>query len=101
MTAPATGVAPGPATVNVALVSVSGFIGSLNVAETRVLTGTVVAPAAGTAEITVGAPVVKVQTKFAARALPPGSVAPVVIVPVYTEFAASEAVGVNVAVVPE
>jgi len=104
VTTPATGVATPPikvVKVNVALVSVSGFIGSLNVAETRVLTGTAVAPAAGTVEMTVGAPVVKVHTKLAERALPPGSVAPVVIVPVNMELAASEAVGVNVAVVPE
>ena len=63
-------------------------------------TGTVVAPAAGTVEITVGAPVVKVQTKLALRALPPGSCAPVVTVAVYTVLAANEAVGVNWAVVP-
>jgi hypothetical protein len=83
------------------LVTVSGFIGSLNVAETTVLTATSVAPPNGTVEITVGAPVVKLHTKFADRALPPGSAAPVVIVPMNTELAASEAVGVNVAVVPE
>jgi hypothetical protein len=80
---------------------VSGFIGSLNVAETLVLTATAVAPPAGTVEMTVGGPVVKLHTKFADRALPPGSVAPVVIVPIYIELAASEAVGVNVALVPE
>jgi hypothetical protein len=68
--------------VNVALVSVRGFIGSLNVAETTVLTATSVAPPAGIVEITVGAPVVKLHTKFADRVLPPGSAAPVVIVPV-------------------
>ena len=101
MTTPATGVTPGPVTVNVALVSVSGFIGSLNVAETSVLTATAVAPAAGTVEIMVGRPVVKLHTKFADRALPPGSVAPLVIVPIYRELAASETAGVNVAVVPE
>ena len=101
MTTPVTGVAPGPVRVNVALVSVSGFIGSLNVAETTVLTATVVVPAAGTVEITVGAPVAKVHTKFACSALPPGSVAPVVMVPMYTELAASVAAGVNVAMVPE
>ena len=84
-----------------ALVNVSGFIGSLNVAETTVLTATAVAPPAGIVEITVGGPVVKLHTKFADRALPPGSVAPVVIVAIYRELAASEAAGVNVAVVPE
>jgi hypothetical protein len=83
------------------LVRVSGFIGSLNVAETSVFTGTTVAAAAGTVEITVDAPVVKVHTKFADRELPPGSLAPVVTVPIKTESATSEALGVNVAVVPE
>jgi len=82
VTTPATGVTPGPVKVNVALVRVRGFIGSLNVAEIAVLTATAVAPFAGTVEMTVGAPVVKVHTKFACRALPPGSVAPVVMVAV-------------------
>jgi hypothetical protein len=41
---------------------VAGFIGSLNVAEMVVLTGTAVAPAAGTVEMTVGKPVVKAHT---------------------------------------
>jgi hypothetical protein len=59
---------------------VAGSIASLNVAETRVFTGTAGTPLAGTVEMTVGAPVVKLQTKFAAKGLPPGSCAPVVIV---------------------
>jgi hypothetical protein len=80
---------------------VAGFIGSLNVAETAVFTKTPVAEIAGIVEITVGAPVVKVHTKFACRGLPAGSVAPVVMVAVYRVKAASEAVGVKVAVVPE
>lgn len=80
MTAPVIGVAPGPVTVKVAVLIVAGFIASLNVAERRVFTGTAVAPLAGTVEMTVGAPVVKVHTKFAAKALPPGSWAPVVMV---------------------
>lgn len=104
MTAPATGVATPPTKVvkvNVALLIVSGFIGSLNVAEIAVFARTPVARLAGTVEMTVGAPVVKVHTKFAARVLPPGSVAPVVIVPIYAELAASGALGANVAVVPE
>jgi hypothetical protein len=82
VTAPATGVAPGPVKVNVAFVNVSPFIGSENVALTRVLTATAVAPFAGTVETTIGSPVVKLHTKFAASALPPGSLAPVVIVAV-------------------
>ena len=80
VTAPATGVAPGPVTVNVAPLIVAGFIGSVNVAEIRVLTGTPVVAFAGTVEITVGSPVVKLHTKFAARGLPAGSCAPVVMV---------------------
>jgi hypothetical protein len=43
---------------------------SLNVAETEVFTGTAEAPLAGDVETTVGAPVVKLQTKLAAKALP-------------------------------
>jgi hypothetical protein len=80
VTAPATGVAPGPVKVNVALLTVSGSIGSLNVAETSVFTSTAVAPAAGIVEIMVGRPVVKLHVKLAARELPAGSLAPVVIV---------------------
>jgi len=100
VTIPGTG-PPGPVRVNVPAFSVAGFIGSLNVAETTALTRTPVARLAGTVEITVGGPVVNVHTKFAARGLPPGSVAPVVIVAVYRVKAASEAVGVKVAVEPE
>jgi len=82
VTTPATGVAPGPVKIKVAPLIVAAFMGSVNVADTTVLTGTVVAPAAGTVEITVGRPVVKLHTKFAAKGLPPGSVAPVVMVAV-------------------
>ena len=78
---PATGVAPGPVKVNVAALIVAGFMALLNVAEISVLTATAVAPFAGTVEITVaGGAVVKFQTKFAAKAVPRGSCAPVVIV---------------------
>src|SRR5579863_2717262 len=94
VTVPATGVAPGPVTVNVAPLSVAAFIGSLKVAETAELTATPVAPPAGVVEMTVGAPVVKLHTKLAASELPPGSFAPVVMVAVYNENAASEAAGV-------
>jgi len=55
---------------------------SLNVAEMVVLTATAVALLAGTVEITVGAPVLKLHTKLAASALPNVSFAPVVIVAV-------------------
>ena len=78
---PATGVAPGPVKVNVAALIVAGFMASLNVAEIPVLTATAVAPFAGIVEITVtGGAVVKFQTKFAAKAMPLVSRAPVVIV---------------------
>jgi hypothetical protein len=76
------GIAPGPVTVKVAALIVAAFIASLNVAERRVFTGTVVAPLGGTVEMTVGAPVVKVHTKFAAKVLPPGSCAPAVMLAV-------------------
>ena len=104
MTTPATGVAPGPVKVNVVPLIVAGFIAWLNVAETRVLTGTVVAPLAGTVETTVGgaavAAVVKVHTKLAASGAPVGSFAPVVIVAVNKVLLARTTVGVNVAVLP-
>ena len=68
VTAPATGAAPGPATVNVAALIVAGFITSLKVAEIVVLTATAVAPLTGTVETTVGAgAVVKTHTKLAAN----------------------------------
>jgi hypothetical protein len=101
VTVPPTGVAPGPTKVNVAELIVAGFIASLNVAETTVLTGTPVAPITGTVELTVGAPVVKLQTKLPASAVPSVSVAPVVIVAAYRVLAAKATIGVNVAVVPE
>jgi len=101
VTVPITGMAPGPVKVNVAALIVAGFMASLNVAETTVLTGTPVAPIVGTVETTVGAPVVKLHAKLLASAFPPVSVAPVVIVAVYTVFAAKTTIGVNVAVVPE
>jgi hypothetical protein len=101
VTVPATGVAPGPVTVNVAPLIVAGFIASLNVAEIGVLTATDVAPLAGTVETTVaGGAVVKVHTKLAASPAPVGSFAPVVIVAVNKVLVARTAVGVKVAVVP-
>jgi len=64
-------------------VTVAEFIGSLNVAMIFWFMGTVVAALAGLVEITVGiVPVVKVQTKLLARAIPAGFFAPVVIVAV-------------------
>ena len=92
---------PGPVTVKVVPLIVAAFMASLNVAETRVLTGTDAAPFAGMVEMTVGgAAVVKVHTKFAASAAPVGSFAPVVMVAVNTVLLARIAVDVNVAVVP-
>jgi hypothetical protein len=100
VTTPTTGVAPGFFTVNVAPLIVAGFMASLKVAETRVLTATATAPAEGTVEITAGPVVVKLQTKLLISALPPGSVAPVVIVATNKVLAASVVVGVKVAVAP-
>jgi hypothetical protein len=101
VTTPVTGVAPGPVKVNVAALIVAGFIASLNMAETRVLTGTTVAPLAGTVETTMGGgAVVKVRKKLAASGAPVGSFAPVVIVAVYKVLVARATAGVNVAVVP-
>ena len=78
MTAPATGVAPGPVTVKVVPLMVAAFMASLNVPETSVLTGTTVALLAGIVETMVGTPVLKLHTKLAASALPNVSLAPVV-----------------------
>ena len=101
MRVPATGVAPGPVTVKVAALIVAGVIASLNVAETRVLTGAAGAPLTGAVEITAGgAAVVKVQTKLAASAAPVGSFAPVVMVAVNRVLLGRTAVGVKVALLP-
>ena len=101
MTAPATGVAPGPAKVNVAEVIVAGFMVRLKVAEIVPLAVAAVAPFTGTVEMTVGgALVVKVQTKLAARGAPSGSFAPALIVAMYKAPVARVAVGVKVAEIP-
>ena len=101
MTAPATGVTPGPVTVKVVPVIVAAFMAPLNVAVIGVVITTRVAPLAGTVETTVGGgAVVKVHTKFAASGAPVGSFAAVVIVAVYKVLLARIAVGVNVAVLP-
>jgi hypothetical protein len=87
--------------VNVVGLIVVASIGTLNVAETVVLTATPVAPFAGTVETTVGgAAVVNVHTKLAASGTPAGSFAPVVMVAVNKVLLARTAVGVNIAVVP-
>jgi len=103
VTVPVTAVAPGgPVNVNVAVVIVAAFIGSLKVVEIAWFSGTPVAPFAGTVEVTVGmAPVVNLQTKLLASALPAGSLAPVVMVPVNVVLGGRLAAGVNVAVALE
>jgi hypothetical protein len=71
--------------VKVDALIVAGLIASLKVALSTWPTATFVAPFAGTVDITVGGRVVvvNVQTYLDVRGVPPGSVAPVVIVPVY------------------
>ena len=102
VTMPVTAVAPGPVRVNVVPLIVAGFMGSLKVAEIFWFSGTPVARFAGFVEVTVGmVPVVNVQTKLIASALPAGSFAPVVIVAVYFVLGSRLAAGVNVAVAPE
>jgi hypothetical protein len=87
--------------VNVAVLTVAGFMARLNVAEIVAFTDVDAAPLIGTVEMTVGGTaVVKVHTKLAASAAPARSLAPVVIVAVNNTPVARMAVGVNVAVVP-
>ena len=77
------------ASVKLALVIVALFIGSEKVADTEEVVATPVAALAGDVEDTVGgvksgaAPVVKLQVKLAASALPAASLAAVVMVAVY------------------
>jgi hypothetical protein len=82
---------------------VKGSIEVLKVAVIKVVVATPVALSAGTVESTVGAdpvPVVKVQILSAARALPLTSLAPVVIVAVYSVSGVRSTSGVKVAVKP-
>ncbi|HXJ38294.1 MAG TPA: hypothetical protein VNH18_03390, partial [Bryobacteraceae bacterium] len=77
------------------------FIGVLKVAAIFWLSGTFVAPLAGTIAVTAGGgAVVKVHTKLAASGAPVGSFAPVAIVAVNKVLLARTAAGVNVAVFP-
>src|ERR1700674_4737369 len=96
--------APPPATANVKVptaVIVDPVIGALKVALIFWLRGTLVAPFAGTVEVTAGVDVVvKVHTKLAASAPPAAFLAPVVIVAVNNVLLASATAGVNVAVTP-
>lgn len=101
MTAPITGVAPGPIKVNVVALIVAGFMARLKVAEIAVFRDAVVAPVTGTVEITIGgAAVVKVHTKLVDKGVPAGSFAPVVIVAMYKVPLARVPVGVKVAELP-
>ena len=69
--------------MNVAPLIVAGFMASLNVADTAVLTATAVAPLPGMVEMTVaGGAVVNVQTTLAANGAPVESFALVLIVAV-------------------
>jgi len=92
--------------VNIALVSVSGFMGSLKLAVTNELIATPVALAVGLVELTVGGvtsgatPVVKLQVNAVARLLPAASCAPVPICAVQIVLAGNTAAGVNVATLP-
>ena len=73
--------APGPVNVNVAALIVAGFMAPLNIAEISVLTATPVDPLSGSVEITVvGGTVVKFHAKFAVKAMPLVSRAPIVTV---------------------
>jgi len=104
VTVPDTAAPPTPATATVNVpgaITVAEFMASLNVAVIFWFIGTLITPFRGFVEITVGLPVVKVQTKLLARPLPSGSFAPVVIVAVNCVLPARGAAGVNVAVVPE
>ena len=105
VTTPVTGVVPGPVNVKVVagLMIVAGFIASLKVAVTAVLGHIPAARLSGVTEITVGGAhaslaVVKVHTKLLASAIPPSSMAPVVIVAVWRVLTARALDGVNVAV---
>ena len=102
---PETGVVP-CIKVKVAVVSVKGFIAFVKVAVIALLMTTPVALTIGMTELTIGAvvsgaaPVVKLHTLLAARALPAKSLAPVVIVAVYKVLAARLDAGVKVAATP-
>jgi len=106
VTAPGTGVAPGPVTVNVAEEIVAGSIASLKIAEIFWLSGKPVAVFVGIVESTVGseasvaALVVKIHTLLLANEVPAAFLAPVVIVAVNIVPAERLLVGVNTAVVP-
>src|SRR5437867_1667048 len=99
-------VPPGPVTLKLAVLIVNGSIASLKVTLMVWLIGTAVAPLAGTVALTVGrvvsgvAPVVRLQLKSEASALPARSLAPMVAVAVWTALGASVLTGLKVAVTP-
>src|SRR5207302_654838 len=101
-----TAVPPGPVTLKLAVVIVNGSIASLKVALMVWLIGTAVAPLAGTVALTVGgvvsgvAPVVELQLKSVASALPARSLDPVLTVVVNVVSGARLPAGVKVAVTP-
>jgi hypothetical protein len=103
-TEPGTGVVPGPVTVNVVPVIVSGSICSLKFTATLVLSATPVAPQVGIVESTVGAvvsgasPVVNPHEKVVGSAVPPALFTPVVTVTVIEVLAGRAAVDANVAI---
>src|SRR6266699_822760 len=99
-------VPPGPITLKLAVLMVKGSIAALKVALMGWVIATAVAPLAGTVELTIGgvvsgvAPVVKLQLKSVASALPAKSLAPVVTAAVYMVSGARLPPGVKVAVTP-
>src|SRR5690348_15977025 len=99
-------VPPGPVTLKLAVLIVKGSIALLKVALMVWLIPTPVAPLAGTVAVTAGGavsratPVVKLQPKSAASALPARSLAPVVIAAVYVVRGARGLAGMKVAVTP-
>jgi hypothetical protein len=100
------GALAGQASVKLAVVLVSGSIGSLKLAVMSVLIATPVAFASGAVELTVGAvvsgatPVVKVQVKALASALPATSLTSVVIRAAQVVLAGRSLAGVKVAILP-
>src|ERR1043166_2898635 len=94
-------VPPGPVTLKLAVLIVNGSIASLKVALMVWLIATAEAPLAGTVELTAGgvvsrvAPVVKLQLKSVASALPARSLAPVVTLAVYVVRGARALAGVG------
>jgi hypothetical protein len=100
------GALAGQASVKLAVVLVSASIDSLKLAVMSVLIATPVALASGAVELTVGAvvsgatPVVKVQVKALASALPATSLTSVVIRAAQVVLAGRSLAGVKVAILP-